>query len=96
MYASVYVRLGREVEDGVRALFERGEHGRGVADVSAHEAVARVVEPFEVVEVPGVSERVEVSDAAPGEFFQQQPDEGGAYEARAPCYEKNLHSSEVV
>ena len=76
--ASVDVTFGGEVDDGVRALFERGEDALAVADVAAHEAVAFAFNALQVVKIPGVGQRVEIDDARVRDFRQHEPHEGRA------------------
>jgi len=65
---AVDVGLGREVDDRVRAVArEQVGDERAVADVAAHERVARVAaDRREVAEVPRVGELVEVHDRLAG------------------------------
>ena len=84
MDAAIDVALGGEVEDRARPMGrEQALDQRAVADVAAHEDVARIgVERLQVLGVAGVGERVQVDDrlVAPGEPVE---DEVGADEAGA-------------
>jgi len=80
---TVDVSLGREVDDGVGAGEGRA-HDTGVADVPAHERVARVaLDVAQVLEVAGVGEFVEVDDLDVLMGAQQVTDEVRADEPGA-------------
>ena len=88
--APVDVRLGREVDDGLRPG-RQGPRELPVADVPPHELVARIaVDVLQVVEVSRVGELVQVDDADAGNPAEEEADEMAADESRASGHEDRL------
>ena len=86
------MRLGRRVDDHVDALDELGDEP-GVADVAVDEREPLVAQDVcEVLEVPGVRERVERDHLVLG-VRQEVADHVGRDEAGAAGDENALHGS---
>ncbi len=60
------MRFGGEVDDDVKAFAESGADSPAVGNVAMYEAVIRFIQSFEIVEVSGVGERVEIENLAAG------------------------------
>ena len=90
---AVDVGLGGEVDDGVDVVVcEQPVDQLGVADVAVHEAVVGgVVDVFEVLQVTGVGERIQVDDAILRMGLEPVADEIGADEAGAAGDEEVFH-----
>ena len=95
--AAIDVRFGGEVHYGVEAgAVEDLVHRLLVADVAAHELVPGVLlNGSQVLQVPGVGERVERDDVRVGTMGEDEADEGRADEPGAAGHEK-FHSITFV
>ncbi len=68
-------------------------HQGGIADISAHEAIARVLfDVGEVAQIAGVGQFVQIDQAAVRKLLQGQPYEVGADEAAAAGNQNSFHS----
>ena len=83
--AAVYMALGSQVDDAVDVVLTHYvEHLVEVADVGAHEGVVGALfYIFEVGEVAGIGELVEVDDMVLGVFVDEEAHYVRAYEAGA-------------
>ena len=80
----VDVRLGREIDDGARAVLrEKRRDLRALADIAPDEEMPRVAaQRRQASDVPGIGELVEVDERL-ARFLEPVEDEIGADETRA-------------
>ena len=93
--AAIDVRLGREVDEGVRSILKSGADGNSVGDVAADKAMALIIDALEIIEIARVSQGIEIGDAPGGTFSQHQTDKRRADEASPACDEK-MHDGNRV
>ena len=82
------MRLSREVNNRIHSVFQRAHNSLWISDVAMHQTMARTVEPFNVVAVSSVSERVEIDDRTTGYLLKYEPHKSRPDEARASGDEK--------
>jgi hypothetical protein len=87
------VRLSGEINDRVYIMIQRRVYRRAIGDVAANKSMAVFVESRQVVEITGVSERVEVGYKTIFGFIQNQPDESRSNKTSTACHENFSHVS---
>jgi hypothetical protein len=64
------VRLGSKIYDGVSAGLQSGEHRLAVGYIALYKLMSDFIQSFEVVQIAGISESVEVGDFARGSLLE--------------------------
>ena len=74
--ASINMRFRRKVDDGPGLVAKRVEHGGSVCDVPLYKPVPPMVQPFQIVGISGVGQRVKISNRTCWLRFENQSCEG--------------------
>src|SRR5688572_22241870 len=91
MNTPVNMRFGGEIKDRIAIIGNGCHHCLAVADIALHKRMPRLVHAGKVLEIAGVSKRVEIYYPHVIRLAEHQSDECRSDKSRATCYENRSH-----